>query len=99
MTDFESKLKKIVEIDRTWDDTWEFQNYSGYTKFYSFLNNTYCVSMCEHKNSNLKSYVFSKGGNMLYVGHNEKGLFKCIKKVVKKAKKELKENENQDKTN
>lgn len=86
MNDFESKLKEIVEIDKTWDDTWKFQNYSGYTKFYYFLNNNYCVSMCEHKNSNLKSYVFSKGGNMLYVGYDEKEVLKRIKKVVKKAK-------------
>lgn len=93
MNDFESKLKEIVEIDQTWDDTWEFQNYSGYTKFYSFLNNTYCVSMCEHKNSNLKTYVFSKRGETLYVGYDEymgydeKEVLKRIKKVVKKAKK------------
>ena len=99
MTDFESKLKEIVEIDKTWDDTWEFQNYSGYTKFYSFLNNTYCVSMCEHKNSNLKTYVFSKRGKILCYGYDEKQVLKCIKKEVKKAKKGLKENENQNKTN
>ena len=90
MNDFESKLKEIVEIDKTWEDTWKFQNYSGYTKFYSFLDNTYCVSICEHKNSNLKSYVFSKRDKILCYGYDEKGLFKYIKKVVKKAKKEAK---------
>lgn len=82
MNDFESKLKEIVEIN----DTWEFKSFYGHTKYYSFLKNTYCVSICEHKSSNLKSYVFSKKDKMLYVGHDETKVLKCIKKVVKKAK-------------
>lgn len=94
MNDFESKLKKIVEISKTWEDTWKFQNYSGYTKFYPFLNDIYCVSICVHNNSNLKSYVFSKKDKMLYVGYDQKQVLKCIKKEVKKEKKGLKENEN-----
>ena len=81
MNDFESKLKEIVEIN----DTWEVKSFYGHTKYYSFLKNTYCVSVCEHKNSNLKSYVFSKKDKMLYVGNDETKVLKRIKKEVKKG--------------
>ena len=95
MNDFEIKLKEIAEIN----DTWEVKSFYGHTKYYSFLKNTYCVSICEHNNSNLKSYVLSKKDKMLYVGNDETKVLKSIKKAVDKAKKGLKENENKNKTN
>ena len=55
MNDFESKLKEIVEID----DSWEVKSFYGQSTYYTFLNNTYCVSRSENKNAQT-SYVFSK---------------------------------------
>ena len=64
MNDFESKLKELVEID----DSWEVNVY-GQSTYYTFLNNTYCVSRSENKNART-SYVFSKKNVMLYVSLN-----------------------------
>ena len=83
MNDFESKLKEIVEID----DSWEVKSFYGQTTYYTFLNNTYCVSKCEYKNNKaLTSYVFSKKDKMLYMGFNEKEVLKFIEQKVHKSK-------------
>ena len=75
MNDFESKLKEIVEID----DSWEVKSFYGQSTYYTFLNNTYCVSKCEYKNNKARtSYVFSKKNVMLYMGFNEKEVLKVI---------------------
>lgn len=81
MNDFESKLKEIVEID----DSWEVKSFYGKTTYYTFLNNTYCVSRCEHKNART-SYVFSKKNVMLYMGFNDKEVLKLIEEEVHKSK-------------
>ena len=80
MNDFESKLKEIVEID----DRWEANVY-GQSTYYTFLNNTYCVSKCENENART-SYVFSKKGEMLYMGFNDKEVLKLIEEEVHKSK-------------
>lgn len=82
MNDFESKLKEIVEID----DSWEVKSFYGQTTYYTFLNNTYCVSKCEN-NKARKSYVFSKKDEMLYIGFNDKEVLKLIEEEVHKSKK------------
>ncbi len=81
MNDFESKLKEILEID----DSWEVKSFYGKTTYYTFLNNIYCVSKCEHKNA-FKTYVFSKKDKMLYSGYDEKKVLKCIEKEVNNSK-------------
>ena len=81
MNDFESKLKEIVEID----DSWEFKSFYGQTTYYTFLNNTYSVSKCEH-NKARTSYVFSKKGEMLYMGFNEQEVLKVIEEEVSKSR-------------
>lgn len=81
MNDFESKLKEIVEID----DSWEVKSFYGQTTYYTFLNNTYSVSRCEH-NKTRKSYVFSKKAEMLYIGFNDKEVLKLIEEEVHKSK-------------
>ena len=81
MNDFESKLKEIVEID----DSWEVKSLYGQSTYYTFLNNTYCVSKCEYKNART-SYVFSKKNVMLYMGFNEKEVLKLIEEEVHKSK-------------
>ena len=80
MSDFESKLKEIVEID----DSWEVNVY-GQSTYYTFLNNTYCVSTCENKTTRT-SYVFSKKNVMLYMGFNEQEVLKVIAEEVSKSK-------------
>ena len=84
MNDFESKLKEIVEID----DSWEVKSFYGQTTYYTFLNNTYCVSRCKHKNARI-SYVLSKKDEMLCRGFNDKEVLKVIEKEVHKSKKML----------
>lgn len=81
MNDFESKLKEIVEID----DSWEVKSFYGQSTYYTFLNNTYCVSKCRHKNART-SYVFSKKGEMLCRGFNEQEVLKFIEKEVQKSR-------------
>lgn len=78
MNDFESKLKEIVEID----DSWEVKSFYGQTTYYTFLNNTYCVSRCKHKDKHIISYVLSKKDKMLYMGYDEKKVLKVIKEEV-----------------
>ena len=81
MSDFESKLKEIVEID----DSWEVKSLYGQSTYYTFLNNTYCVSKCENNNAQT-SYVFSKKNVMLYMGFNEKEVLKLIEEEVIKSR-------------
>ena len=81
MSDFESKLKEIVEID----DNWEVKSFYGQSTYYTFLNNTYCVSKCENENART-SYVFSKKNVMLYMGFNEKEVLKLIEEEVSKSR-------------
>ena len=81
MNDFESKLKEIVEID----DSWEVKGFYGQSTYYTFLNNTYCVSKCEN-NKTRASYVFSKNNRMLYMGFNDKEVLKLIEEEVHKQK-------------
>ena len=81
MNDFESKLKEIVEID----DSWEVKSFYGQSTYYTFLNNTYCVSRSENKNAQT-SYVLSKKNVMLYMGFNEKEVLKLIEEEVSKSK-------------
>ena len=81
MNDFESKLKEIVEID----DSWEVKNFYGESTYYTFLNNTYCVSKCDN-NKTRTSYVFSKKNVMLYMGFNEEEVLKVIEEEVSKSK-------------
>ena len=81
MNDFESKLKEIVEID----DSWEVKSLYGQSTYYTFLNNTYCVSKCENKNART-SYVISKKNVMLYMGFNEKEVLKLIEEEVSKSR-------------
>ena len=83
MNDFESKLKEIVEID----DSWEVKSFYGQSTYYTFLNNTYCVSRYEYKNKKARnSYVFSKKGEMLYRCFTEKEVLKVIEKEVQKSR-------------
>lgn len=81
MNDFESKLKEIVEID----DSWEVKSFYGQSTYYTFLNNTYCVSKYENENART-SYVFSKKNKMLYMGFNEQEVLKVIEEEVHKSK-------------
>ena len=81
MSDFESKLKEIVEID----DSWEVKSFYGQSTYYTFLNNTYCVSRSENKNAQT-SYVLSKKNVMLYMGFNEKEVLKLIEEEVSKSR-------------
>ena len=83
MNDFESKLKEIVEID----DSWEVKSFYGKSTYYALLNNTYCVSRCENKNTRT-SYVLSKKNVMLYLymGFNEEEVLKVIEEEVSKSK-------------
>ena len=81
MSDFESKLKELVEID----DSWEVKSFYGQSTYYTFLNKTYCVSKCENENART-SYVFSKKNVMLYMGFNEKEVLKFIEQKVHKSK-------------
>ena len=82
--DFESKLKEIVEIN----DSWEVKGFYGQTTYYTFLNNTYCVSIYESKNNKARnSYVFSKKGEMLYRCFTDKDILKLIKEEVSKSRK------------
>ena len=79
---FENKLKEIVEID----DTWEVKTFYGKTTYYTFLNNTSCVSRCEHKN-NIISFAFSKDDlSMLYRGLDEEKVLKLIEELVHQEK-------------
>lgn len=80
---FESKLKDIVEID----DTWEVKTSYGKTTYYTFLNNTYCVSRCEHNKNNMIIIVLSKDDlSMLYRGLDEEKVLKLIEEEVHKEK-------------
>ena len=81
MNDFESKLKEIVEID----DSWEVKSLYGQSTYYTFLNNTYCVSRSENENVQT-SYVFSKKNVMLFMGFNEKEVLKLIEEEVSKSR-------------
>ena len=80
MSDFESKLKELVEID----DSWEVNVY-GQSTYYTFLNNTYCVSKYQNKNART-SYVFSKKGEMLYRCFTDEDILKFIEQKVHKSK-------------
>ena len=79
---FGNKLKEIVEID----DTWEVKTFYGKTTYYTFLNNTYCVSRCEHNKSNMISIVFSKDDEIVYQGFVEEKVLKLIEELVHKEK-------------
>ena len=79
---FESKLKDIVEID----DTWEVKTSYGKTTYYTFLNNTYCVSRCEHNKNNMVSIVFSKEDEIVYQGFAEEKVLKLIEDLVHEEK-------------
>ena len=83
---FESKLKEIVEID----DTWEVKTSYGKTTYYTFLNNTYCVSRCEHNKNNMVSIALSQSDSFelkyLYQGLDEEKVLKLIEEVVHKEK-------------
>ena len=82
---FESKLKEIVEID----DTWEVKTFYGKTTYYTFLNNAYCVSRCEHNKNNMISIVFSKDDEIVYQGYQgfvEEKVLKLIEELVHKEK-------------
>lgn len=79
---FESKLKEIVEID----DTWEVKTFYGKTTYYTFLNNTYCVSRCEHNKNNMISIVLSKEDEIVYQGFVEEKVLKLIEELVHKEK-------------
>ena len=79
---FESKLKEIVEID----DTWEVKTFYGKTTYYTFLNNAYCVSRCEHNKNNMISIVFSKEDEIVYQGFVEEKVLKLIEELVHKEK-------------
>ena len=83
MSDFESKLKEIVEID----DSWEVKSFYGQSTYYTFLNNTYCVSIFEYKNNKARtSYVFSKKGEMLYRCFSDEDMLKFIEQKMHKSK-------------
>ena len=79
---FESKLKEIVEID----DTWEVKTSYGKTTYYTFLNNTCCVSRCEHNKNNMISIVLSKEDEIIYQGFIEEKVLKLIEEEVHKEK-------------
>ena len=79
---FESKLKEIVEID----DTWEVKTSYGKTTYYTFLNNTCCVSRCEHNKNNMISIVLSKEDEIIYQGLDEEKVLKLIEEEVHKEK-------------
>ena len=79
---FESKLKDIVEID----DTWEVKTSYGKTTYYTFLNNAYCVSRCEHNKNNMISIVLSKDDEIVYQGFAEEKVLKLIEELVHKEK-------------
>lgn len=79
---FESKLKEIVEID----DAWEVKTFYGKTTYYTFLNNTCCVSRCEHNKNNMISIVFSKDDKIVYQGFVEEKVLKLIEELVHKEK-------------
>lgn len=79
---FENKLKEIVEID----DTWEVKTFYGKTTYYTFLNNTCCVSRCEHNKNNMISIVFSKDDEIVYQGFVEEKVLKLIEELVHKEK-------------
>ena len=79
---FENKLKEIVEID----DTWEVKTFYGKTTYYTFLNNAYCVSRCEHNKNNMISIVFSKEDEIIYQGFVEEKVLKLIEELVHEEK-------------
>ena len=79
---FENKLKEIVEID----DTWEVKTFYGKTTYYAFLNNTCCISRCEHNKNNMISIVFSKDDEIVYQGFVEEKVLKLIEDLVHKEK-------------
>ena len=79
---FESKLKDIVEID----DTWEVKSSYGKSTYYTFLNNTYCVSRCEHNKNNMISIVLRKEDEIVYQGFVEEKVLKLIEELVHKEK-------------
>lgn len=79
---FENKLKEIVEID----DIWEDKTFYGKITYYIFLNNTYCVSRCEHNKHNMISIVFSKEDEIIYQGFVEEKVLKLIEDLVHKEK-------------
>ena len=79
---FENKLKEIVEID----DTWEVKTSYGKTTYYTFLNNTYCVSRCEHNKNNMISIVLSKEDEIVYQGFAEEKVLKLIEDLVHEEK-------------
>ena len=79
---FENKLKEIVEID----DTWEVKTFYGKTTYYTFLNNTYCISRCEHNKNNMVSIVFSKEDEIVYQGFAEEKVLKLIEDLVHEEK-------------
>ena len=79
---FESKLKEIVEID----DTWEVKTSYGKTTYYTFLNNAYCVSRCEHNKNNMVSIVFSKEDEIVYQGFVDEKVLKLIEDLVHEEK-------------
>ena len=81
MNDFESKLKELVEID----DSWEVKSFYGQSTYYTFLNNTYCVSIYKY-NKARTSYVFSKKGEMLYRCFTDKDILKLIEEEVSKSR-------------
>ena len=79
---FENKLKEIVEID----DTWGIGTLYGLTTYYTFLNNTYCVSRCEHNKNNMISIVLSKDDEIVYQGFVEEKVLKLIEELAHKEK-------------
>ena len=79
---FENKLIEIVEID----DVWEVESFYGQTTYYSFLNNTCCISICEHNKNNMISIVLSKEDKIIYQGFVEEKVLKLIEDLVHKEK-------------
>ena len=79
---FENKLIEIVEID----DVWEVESFYGKTTYYTFLNNTYCISRCEHNKNNMISIVLSKDDEILYQGFVEEKVLRLIEELVHKEK-------------
>ena len=79
---FGNKLKEIVEID----DTWEVKTFYGKTTYYTFLNNTCCISRCVHNKNNIISIVFSKEDEIVYQGFVEEKVLKLIEELVHKEK-------------
>ena len=79
---FENKLIEIVEID----DVWEVESFDEQTTYYSFLNNTCCISICEHNKNNMISIVLSKDDEIIYQGFVEEKVLKLIEELVHKEK-------------